>query len=407
MSNSVAFLAEGKLFLRDSAANAESRLIESPFVQQQLDRAAQQRQRNEWKGDNQMLWGGMSGPGLLSGRVAPVADGDARKVRMTALAAGPEPGQVIYALQSGSVGGLFVWNETDKTEKRLFHRNQFAAGDISVHPTAGTLVLSVQGDSGTANIATMELTGRGMRELTEGDSLDESPSWAPPAAMNGRKVIVYQSAGVGRNAAGFPVSRSAYEIMQLDLERGEVETLVEDAQFDHLLPRIADDGSLLFIRRPYEPFGQPASPLKVALDVVLFPFRLVMAFVHFFNWFSIVFRRKPLITASGPKKEGPDARYLMLWGKLIDAEKVIRGSGGKDANAALVPKSWELVRRSTGGEEKVLATSVLSFDLGADGTITYSDGSGVYRIDSSGESTRICSGKLIERVVSFLDNPGR
>ena len=404
MPYNVAYLAEGKLYLRDASAPADAaaRLIESPFVQQQLDRAAQQRQRHEWKGGNDMLWGGMSGSGLPGGRADPAADGDARRVRMTALAPGDKPGQVLYALQSGSVGGLFVWDDTDRSERRLFHKNEFAATDLSVHPTAGTIALSVRGDAGTADIATMEPAGRGLRAVTEGDSLDESPAWVPPAACGGRKALVYQSAGIGRNAAGFPVSRGPYAVLRLDFDRGDVETLAEDDAHDHLLPRVSADGSLLFIRRPYEPQGRPASPLKIAGDVVLFPLRLALAFVHFFDWFSLVFRRKPLLTAGGPKKEGPDARYLMLWGKLVDAEKAVRQAGGKGGDVPLVPKTWELVRQSPdGGREEILAAGVLSYDLCPDGSIVYADGSAVYHLTPGGTPERLCRGKLIERVTAL------
>jgi hypothetical protein len=41
-----------------------------------------------------------------------------------------------------------------------------------------------------------------------------------------------------------------------------------------------------------------------------------------------MFARKPLLTAGGPPKEGPDARVLMLWGKVVDAEKALRQSKG-------------------------------------------------------------------------------
>lgn len=396
MTVRLAYLAEGKLYLRDGAQGAAARLIESPFVQQQLDRAAQTRQRHEWKSDNNMLWGGFSSSPV--GRVAGAIDGDHRLVRMTALSRGPAASQILYALQSGTVGGLFVWDDADRSERRIFHRNQFAARDLSVHPESGKLAMSVMSDAGTSNIATMDAAGKGLREITEGDSTDEAPSWIPPAACGGREALVYQSAGVGRNAMGAPVGKSPYAVLRLDFDRGDVETLLEDEQTDFLLPKVAENGDLYYIRRPYQAGTAPASPLKVLLDIVLFPFRLVMAFVHFFDWFSMVFRRKPLLTASGPKKEA-DSRYMMLWGKLVDAEKAMNKGSGK-ADRPLLPADWELVRQSRDGQQKVLATNVGSYDLCSDGSIVFTDGSGVYRIDETGASTRLCSGKLIERVIA-------
>jgi hypothetical protein len=139
-----------------------------------------------------------------------------------------------------------------------------------------------------------------------------------------------------------------------------------------------------------------ASPLRVAADVLLFPFRLAVAVVHFLHFFSLMFARKPLITAGGPPKEGPDARYLMLFGKVIDAEKALRDSGKGDAG--LVPKTWELVRRGEGGKETILARGVVCFDLCGDGGVVYTNGTRVLHLTADGVTHELCSGKMIERV---------
>jgi hypothetical protein len=143
-----------------------------------------------------------------------------------------------------------------------------------------------------------------------------------------------------------------------------------------------------------------ASPLKVLADILLFPFRLALAILHFLNFFSIMFSRKPLITAGGPRKEGPDTRTMMLWGKVIDAERALRDSNksGAGGGKSLVPKTWELVRRSPDGAEWVAARGVVSFDLCANGALVYTDGSGVYHLTPDGKPTPLCDGTLIEHV---------
>jgi hypothetical protein len=153
-----------------------------------------------------------------------------------------------------------------------------------------------------------------------------------------------------------------------------------------------------FIRRPYQPDGAPVSPWKVALDVLLFPFRLARAIVHFLNFISLMFARKPLMTAGGPPKEGPDQRYLMLWGKVIDAEKTLR-QNRKDDGDALVPKDWRLIHRDSDGKETVLATRVVAYDVSPDGRIVYTDGSRAYARDPGESNWReLLRGKLVERV---------
>jgi hypothetical protein len=209
-------------------------------------------------------------------------------------------------------------------------------------------------------------------------------------------MLVYQSTGIGRNSAGFIVARGTYGIMKLDLISGEIDTLLEDDSYDYLLPRQTAEGTLYYIRRPYEPISKPASLLAIIRDAVLFPFRLVMAFIHFFNWFSLVFRRKPLLTACGPPKEAPDSRYMMLWGMMIDAEKAMQSRNG--TSKSLVPSSWKLMKRTVDGNETEIASGVLAYDLATDGAAIYTDGSTVWRW-ADGKSEPVCTGKLVERVL--------
>jgi hypothetical protein len=321
--------------------------------------------------------------------------GDLRRVRITAVAQGARPGELVYALDTDQVGGLFVYDPTDKSERRLFHRNEFRARDLCRRPSGETIALSMPHEDGSANIATMELSGRGVREVTEGDSLDEAPSWAPG---EGRQVV-FQSAGIGRNTMGARVALSSYAIQRIDLDSEKFETLLEDEQTDYLLPRMGEDGSLYFIRRPYKPEGHvDVSPWKVALDIVLFPYRLLLAIVHFLNFFSMMFAKKPLMTSGGPPKEGPDRRHLLLWGKWIDTEKALRESAKAGAAGSLVPASWELVRRDAGGEEQVLARGVLSFDLCSDGGVVYTNGTSIVLRSADGGTQTIGEDKVIEQV---------
>ena len=106
------------------------------------------------------------------------------------------------------------------------------------------------------------------------------------------------------------------------------------------------------------------------------------------------------MTAGGPPKEGPDERFLMLWGRVVDTQKVLRkqkpGDGG-----ALVPSNWQLIKRTENGIETVLAKSVLSYDLCADGSIVYTNGARIFHLVQPGQPTEIGQGKLIERIAAL------
>jgi hypothetical protein len=176
-----------------------------------------------------------------------------------------------------------------------------------------------------------------------------------------------------------------------------METLIEDDRFDHLCPRVHADGSLYFIRRKWTPAARRASWLSVIKDMLLFPFRLARAFVHFFNFFSTTFSGKPLLTSGGPPQAPRETTSMMLWGKLIDAEKLMKDMQ-PDSAVALVPADWELMRLAKGGKPQVVARSVGSFDLTADGGVIYTNGAAVFTLGREGVQTTICTDRLIEGV---------
>lgn len=388
----VAYLAEGKLYL--AARGRKPEPIESHFAQEMLDRQERNRQRHDWK-QSGMAWNLTRGmPGIA------MPGGSARPIRFACLARARDgTDELAYALQTDVVGGLFFWERKTGYERRLFHRANFEAIDLACHPADGTLAVAVRMEDGAVNVAVMKPDGKGLREVTAGDSTDECPAWAP--SPEGKHVLVYQSAGLGRNAQGMLVERGPYALFELDADTGDMKTLLEAEDKDFLSPRVGADGSLYYITRPYQALHQPVSPLKVAKDIVLFPFRLLLAVVHFFDWFSMVFRRKPLLTAGGPPKEGPDARYMMLWGKMVDAEQLHReqSSRGDGRGGALVPKTWTLQRLRPDGTDETLASHVVSFDLCEGGSVVYTNGAGVYHLDALGRRTEVCASRLIERVV--------
>ena len=382
----VAYIAEGKLYLKDGTSPA--RLLDSPFVQGILDRVSRARQRNDWK----------SGTWQLSRALMPIpnagAVGEVRRVQYTGVSRGEGDGQLVYAIDTDHVGGLFSFDIKDGYERRLLHRNQFRANDLVRHPIDGTLAFSLRQQDGSACIATLSAEGKGLKEVTEGDSVDEAPSW-----IGSEHVLLFQSAGIGRDAHGLPRVLGPYAIQRLDFDRGDLTTVAEDEHFDYLTARQSSDGAIYFIRRPYQPHPR-ISPGRALLDVLLFPYRVARAIVHFLNFFSIMFAQKPLLTAGGPPKQGPDPRYLMLWGKMIDAEKALNASK-KTGGTSLVPPTWELVRRDSAGVEEVLARAVLAFDLPPAGGVVFTNGSTISYRRPSGEISQIATGRMIERVTSL------
>ena len=128
MRGNIAYLSDGKLFLKSNGQPAK--LIQSQFVQQMIDRQQRDRQRNSWKDQGQAWKFGIAGP-----RTMPMAAG-VLNVRFCGLARG-ENGKLVYAIDTQSTGALFEYDRQEDAERRLFHRAEFRARDVSRHATHG------------------------------------------------------------------------------------------------------------------------------------------------------------------------------------------------------------------------------------------------------------------------------
>ena len=157
--------------------------------------------------------------------------------------------------------------------------------------------------NGTANIVVLDADGSNYRELTSGDTVDTAPAWVPGQAH----AVLFQSSGLARNQAGYVLAQGPASIQMVDTAAGSLTAILEDPRLDFLQPRVGANGFLYFIRRPYE---APRYAMENAVtDALLFPLRVLRALFHYLNFFSLMYSRKPLITASGPAFRPTPRRY--------------------------------------------------------------------------------------------------
>jgi len=387
MPTPIAYLANGKLFVWSPGQPA--REVISAFGQEVVNRALQSHELNRWRSEERgtpfsgrVLWGGTA------------EDPAAIPLEVVAITRGVRPGELLYLLDTGNVRALLSYDLQSGKERRLFHRADYRAGDLALSPDGRRVAGAIWEPTGIANLLTMTPEGRESHELTEGDSVDAAPAWAPGQ----EETLVYQSMGLGRDRQGEVVNYGPSCIERLTLRNGSIETLCSDPTYDYLAPRLDEAGWLYTIRRPWQGHAR-VSFWRFLLDLLLFPFRLVRAVVAFLNFFSLMFSGKPLLTAGKPAQPSSDLRKLVLWGRVVDAEQALR-QGDRQAAPGLVPKDWELRRRTSDGSERVLAQGVVAYDLTAEGVI-YSTGSAVYLLGADGRSTELFRGQLITSVVAL------
>ena len=379
----VAFLSQRKLHVRQ---NGVTRMLESEFERTVRERAASIERRHAWKtqGRGAMFAGGVwaAQPGVPNHVPA----------LLTGLSAAPE-GALLYSMETDAVSGIFLLDACG-VETRLFHTADFRIRHAALDSAGATLAATAFHKADMrSNIAVLPLRGTEFSEVTEGDSFDQVPCWVPGP---GRR-IVFQSAGVGRDAAGRFAGLGPCAIQQFDLDSGELDEVVSEAGRDLLQPRQTADGALYYIRKPHESGAPTPSLLGSLKDATLFPFRMARAVFQYFNIFSMMYTGKPLVTRKGAVQRQMDPRQLFIYGNLAHAQMATP----EDETQGLAPSSWELLRRSPGGQTETIAKNVLTFDLAGDGSVLHSDGAAITWLGPDGRSERVLKAELIERVLAL------
>jgi hypothetical protein len=387
----LAYLSQGKLHFR---GNGAPETVESAFGRSLRERAAQIHHRHAWKTQGrgaQFMNGGCAWP-------TQGCDPGAFRIAITSVTPGRNPGELLYALETDDVSGIFAV-DAGGVEQRLFHTADFRVRHIALNEDRTTLAASISHNNFTSKIAVLQVAGTEFFEATDGDSVDLAPRWI----AGSRRRLVFQSAGVGRDGGGRVGGIGPFAVQQLDLDSGDMETLAEEPDYDLLGPQKTAGGALYYIRRPYQNGKRGNNPVYAVKDAVLFPFRMAQAIFQYFNFFSVRYTGKPLATSKGAAQRHPDLKQMMIWGNLIDADRAASENRFGDPDApSLVPSSWQLVRRSPSGTADVLAKGVLSFDVAADGSLLYSNGSAIHRMEVGGGNVeRVLVGKMIEQVTAL------
>lgn len=389
MTDTYAFIADGRLYVSSDEGDKSPRAIESSFAKQLIDRHQSIRQRNAWK------YTGPSGRTSCSGALFAMEASYLPPVHVVGAGRG-ENGEIFYCVQSEGVAGFFTQGLTGNEERRLAHSNEMNLSCLDYCPTKQLAVCSLRNRGGSASIAIVDPKDGRPHAITEGDAIDLNPSWVP----GGQKKIVYQSSGIGRDGAGIVRAYGPTEILSLDLDSGTQLTLASDPKMEFIHPKIDIHGSLYYIRRPYEPFRK-ISAWQNLKDIILFPYRIIRAVFGWMNIFSIRYGGKPIVSQGDMRARIPDAQRAILNGNIADACNDSGCETDCDTDS-LAPKSFVLVQQPVMGGHVTLAEGVACYDIADDGTIVYSDGRRILRLKGAGESPQaISKGRHVTKVIAL------
>ena len=356
---SLAYISRGQLHVQHDGGGE---ILESPFGRSLRDRAIQIHNRNAWK------LRGRGGQSLSRALRTPEERNPGEfRIAITSVTRGRTPGELLYTLETDEISGVFA-RDASGFERRLFHTADFRTRHLDAHPDGSEVAVSIYYHTQMANLAVLNTDGSGLTEVTDGESLDEAPRWAPG---KGRR-LVFQSAGLARDAGSRFAGHGPFAIQQLDLETGDISCLAQDDQFDFLLPRYAADGALYYIRRPNAQVKQPVAPWTALLATAALPFRILWTIGMLIQVFIARPTDRPMLV-----KEM--------------AEEPVK-----------TPSSWLLMRQGPHGAAETIADGVLAYELADDGSVIYSNGVDVYRISATGKpAAKILAGVGIDRIAAL------
>ncbi len=341
----------------------------SPFALERLEQDRKAFANNAWKSKEPEDAGPRAG---LVPR-AMLWNGRARQpVKPKAVAVARAGERLYYVLEMTRSRGLFYYDFARDEEIRLFHKEEFDPRGLVVRGDK-TILTTATDDDGAIHIVELDAEGRMKTQLTSGDCLDEQPCQA------GRR-IWYQSTGVARTPEGVIAAQAPAVINRLDLDSGEIVTVMTSDGHDYLMPRVGPDGALYCIETPHRAQGHYGFGAFV-LDVVCFPWRLTVAVFEFLNVFSQFFGKRALRTGGGPARPDVDISQRVIHNRVVNLQQTMRAEGRKVA----VPKEWRLLKvAGDGAKPEVVATNVLWYDLDEQGRVVHTDGYAIYEGGAKG-----------------------
>lgn len=388
----IAYITDKSMHIWDNGKKID---IPSQYLKSYKTNLETIQRRREWKQKSTaaaMGYGEMM-PGFTPNNAA------ADRFRFTGLTRYGRTKSLIYAIEIEEMGGMFKVNpfNAGDSEGHVYHDKGISINNPCYSSKNSTLVYSLREPDGQAHIEAQNLKKDTSMTLTDGDSVDDYPSWVD----GDPDTIVYQSAGIGRNTHGLFVGLAPSTIHTMDIKTGEIEELLQYNRYDCLAPQMDAEGNIFFIKRPYKTDTHDRG--NFFLDILMFPIRLINAIFHFLNAFTMMFSGKPLTPGPNPARQDADPRKIMIHGNLIDAQKIIDDANkpGSGKTPGIVPRSWQLIKFTPDGREHVLSDGVISFDRAPDGTIYCCDGRQVYSLDEKGKKSTLLKEKFIEKIYVF------
>jgi hypothetical protein len=176
----IAFVCHGKLYLHSGVSGEGAVAVESTFAEDVRRREDESLRRKAWKSEGPSAFFSGLAAAAREPALAPGAS-------LESLAPGRTAGEILYTLRIGALGGLFCYDSSLDRESRIHHGRENRISDLSRPGPDGSVACSVHSANGARHLAPLRGDGFDEKEVTEGDSRDEAPSWSNVPGPRGGK----------------------------------------------------------------------------------------------------------------------------------------------------------------------------------------------------------------------------
>lgn len=310
--------------------------------------------------------------------------------------------EIIYSVTVKDISGVMrKYLSDDKLgEAHVIHSRDLVFDGACPNADKSKFITCAKNDYVTSHLTEYDFKTDDYYTLTDGDCADLDAFYS----KRNDNEILFSTKGAGRNSQGEFVKYSPSKICSYDKLSGDITDVIADANYSYVKPKDDERGNLYYVRRTEE--KPKTNPLRILLDVILIPWRILQAIYYFLESFTISFTGKKFIRdGSNPAKtRDKSKRQTLIEGNLINAENEYKNNlRHKDANAGYAPRSWELIRRSPDGSEKIIRRGVIDYCITCDEEIILTNGKYVLCIDKNGKESKIAETSLCTKVAAFND----
>ncbi|MCL2223918.1 MAG: hypothetical protein FWB96_02995 [Defluviitaleaceae bacterium] len=355
-----AFLSEGRInILQDSKIS----VVECEIAEKYRERAREIRRKNEWKNSGtgaKFMGGSMS----MYGGSEEAFD---QTLKLQVAGVSRHENKMVYSLNYQQGGGMY-FSETGAPDTHVFVHTGIGFYELDVN-SAGIIAVSCAHGHMERHISLFDISENNFNGLTDGECSDCNPKWS----RKNENILYYDSAGIGYDSGGYFGGLGPRSIYRLNTKTGELDEVLSGGETEYISPFEDENGNLYFIRRPFKP---PTRRGISIIDFLTAPFKILRAIGGWLSFFTRSYTGESLNTAGAnpAKLAQKSAQEIFVDGNLIESEKNLKlNIAAGDKNAGYAPRSWELVKRSSSGEETVLHKSVISYCVTKNGVI-YSNG---------------------------------